>query len=85
MVLSFQEEGCQHQGVNKPSIAFKACRQLAHDKRNSAKGIRKMHWTLLQCSGGNLRLPSLLLLMLVEEGRRITRQEDMGIFIFVGM
>jgi hypothetical protein len=68
----------------QPSIAFKACRQLAHDKRNSAKGIRKMYCTLLQCSGGNLRLPSLLLLMLVEEGRRNTRQEDIRISIFVG-
>ena len=38
VVLSLQEEGCQHQGVNKPSIAFRARRQLAIDKRKSAKG-----------------------------------------------
>jgi hypothetical protein len=53
-VLSWQEEGCQHQGVNIPPIAFRACKQLAHDEKSNVKGLRKNG---LQRSGGNLRPP----------------------------
>jgi len=43
-----------------------------------------MHCTVVQCSGGNLRPPSLLL-MLVEEGRRRDFTEGHGEYlIFVG-
>jgi hypothetical protein len=82
VVLSLQVEGCQHQGFNKPSIAFRACRQLANDKRKCAKGIRRMHCTVVQCSGGNLRPPSLLL-MLVEEGRRRDFTGGHGEYLFL--
>jgi hypothetical protein len=48
------------------------------------KGIIRMHCTVVQCSGGNLRPPSLLL-MLVEEGRgKRFHRRTWGIFIFVG-
>jgi hypothetical protein len=49
VVLSLQEEGCQHQGVNKPSNAFNACRQLANDKRKSERDNKNaLHCSAVQ-------------------------------------
>ena len=50
-------------------------------ERKSEKD-KKMHCTVAQCSGGNLRPPSLLL-MLVEEGRRRDFTGGHGEYLFL--